>query len=325
MLDHTESGDLQGGRRRSCRWPPTPRARARSSTTRAGPSATTRSFPPAGRSTAACAGSRTWPPRLALTPGWTTHAHDEASAQVGRQPFRADDAGAPRCRSAPEAANPGRVRRACSTRGSSTSSPPSSPASCRCSRRCSSVAPPATYRIAGMKIARQPHRYSGRTAMHADETVFEPKPLDDPQSPLAFSMEGYQGAPPSPIVPRFWAPGWNSPQAINKLQHGPDQPLPGGDVGVRLIEPAEDVAAPHFLELPRRFRALGRGRACGPGASHLRLRGDERARRRASPSARREPYLGLSPGGAAALGLGEGRPGGRWRPYAASPCRCRSR
>ena len=77
-----------------------------------------------------------------------------------------------------------------------------------------SVAPPATYRVAGMEIARQPHRYSGRTAMHADETVFEPKPLDDLQSPLAFSMEGYQGAPPSPINPRFWAPGWNSAQAI---------------------------------------------------------------------------------------------------------------
>jgi hypothetical protein len=81
-----------------------------------------------------------------------------------------------------------------------------------------SVAPPATYRTKGMKIARQPHRYSGRTAMNAGETVFEPKPLDDPQSPLAFSMEGYQGQPPSPLISRYWSPGWNSVQALNKCQ-----------------------------------------------------------------------------------------------------------
>ena len=37
-----------------------------------------------------------------------------------------------------------------------------------------------TFRIDGQKIARQPPRYSGRTAMHADLTVFEPKPPDDP-------------------------------------------------------------------------------------------------------------------------------------------------
>ncbi len=120
-----------------------------------------------------------------------------------------------------------------------------------------SVAPLATHRVAGMRVARQSQRYSGRTAEHADQTVFEPKPLDDPQSPLAFSMEGYQGEPPSPIVPRFWAPGWNSAQAINKLQQGPDQPLPGGDVGVRLIEPADDAAVVHFLELPLPYTRAG--------------------------------------------------------------------
>ena len=168
-----------------------------------------------------------------------------------------------------------------------------------------SVAPPATYRVEGMKIARQPHRYSGRTAVHSDETVFEPKPLDDPQSPLAFSMEGYQGAPPSPIVPRFWAPGWNSPQAIIKLQRGPNRPLPGGDVGVRLIEPTENVETAHFLELPRAFARSGEGELVVP-VHHIFGSEEMSNRAQGIAACAPKPYLGLSPGGAGALGLNEG-------------------
>ena len=37
------------------------------------------------------------------------------------------------------------------------------------------IAPPAGFRIAGMKIPRQPHRYSGRTSMHSHISVHEPK------------------------------------------------------------------------------------------------------------------------------------------------------
>ncbi len=168
-----------------------------------------------------------------------------------------------------------------------------------------SVAPPATFRVAGMEIARKPHRYSGRTAEFADETVFEPKPLDDPQSPLAFSMEGYQGEPPSPIIPRFWAPGWNSPQAINKYQHGPDQPLPGGDVGVRLIEPADNMTIPHFLELPRPYTRSGEGDLVVP-VHHIF--GSEEMSSHAAGIAEcsPEPYLGLGRAGAEALGLDPG-------------------
>ena len=74
------------------------------------------------------------------------------------------------------------------------------------------VAPPATFRIAGQKIARQHQRFSGRTAMTANIDVSEPKPPDDPDSALAFSMEGFQGQPPPALIPRFWSPGWNSIQ-----------------------------------------------------------------------------------------------------------------
>jgi NADH-quinone oxidoreductase subunit G len=168
-----------------------------------------------------------------------------------------------------------------------------------------SVAPPATYRVAGMEIARQPHRYSGRTSMHADETVFEPKPLDDLQSPLSFSMEGYQGAPPSPVIPRFWAPGWNSDQAINKLQHGPDQPLPGGDTGVRLIEPVETAAIPHFLELPRPFTRSGEGELVVP-VHHIFGSEEMSAHAPGIAECSPQPYLGLGLGEADALGLAEG-------------------
>ena len=74
--------------------------------------------------------------------------------------------------------------------------------------------------------------------MDANLNVSEPAPPDDPDSSLAFSMEGYQGVPPSPLIPFFWSPGWNSIQALNKFQQEVGGPLRGGDPGVRLIEPA---------------------------------------------------------------------------------------
>jgi NADH-quinone oxidoreductase subunit G len=116
------------------------------------------------------------------------------------------------------------------------------------------IAPPADYRIEGEKIPRQPHRYSGRAAMRANITVHEPKPPDDPDSPLSFSMEGYQGQPPSPLITRFWSPGWNSVQALNKFQSEVGGPLRGGDPGQRLIEPAPVERPPYFNGAPRAFQ-----------------------------------------------------------------------
>jgi NADH-quinone oxidoreductase subunit G len=40
--------------------------------------------------------------------------------------------------------------------------------------------------------------------------VSELKPPGDPDSPLAFSMEGDGEPPPSALIPRFWKAGWNS-------------------------------------------------------------------------------------------------------------------
>ena len=80
------------------------------------------------------------------------------------------------------------------------------------------AAPSASYRMAGAKVPREPHRYSGRTSMLANISVHEPKPPDDPDSPLSFSMEGNPDQPPSALLPFFWTPGWNSIQAVNKFQ-----------------------------------------------------------------------------------------------------------
>jgi len=107
------------------------------------------------------------------------------------------------------------------------------------------AAPPASWRDrTGAKIARQPHRYSGRTAETANRDVFEPPPPDDPDSPFAFTMQGFQGQPPPALVPRFWYSGWNSVQALNRFQIEVGGPLRGGSVGKRLIEPG--AGAPPF-------------------------------------------------------------------------------
>jgi NADH-quinone oxidoreductase subunit G len=113
--------------------------------------------------------------------------------------------------------------------------------------------PSADFRIAGQRIARQPHRYSGRTAMFANRTVHEPKPASDPDSPLAFTMEGFHGPAPAALVHEFWAPGWNSIQSVNKFQIEIAGPLQGGDPGRRLIEPADGASFSYFAEVPAAF------------------------------------------------------------------------
>ncbi|KYP97615.1 NADH dehydrogenase, partial [Sodalis-like endosymbiont of Proechinophthirus fluctus] len=81
------------------------------------------------------------------------------------------------------------------------------------------AAPDASFRIHGQKLAREPHRYSGRTAMLANISVHEPRVPQDQDTMFAFSMEG-NNAPQAPRqqVAFAWAPGWNSPQAWNKFQ-----------------------------------------------------------------------------------------------------------
>ncbi|MFW6097314.1 MAG: molybdopterin-dependent oxidoreductase, partial [Chloroflexota bacterium] len=117
------------------------------------------------------------------------------------------------------------------------------------------LTPPAEFRLVEQKVPRQPHRYSGRTAMRAHINVSEPKPPEDADAPMNFSMEGFKGQPPGSLLPRYWAPGWNSVQALNKFQQEVGGPLRGGDPGVRLIEPTEDAAHSYFGPAPESFSA----------------------------------------------------------------------
>lgn len=125
------------------------------------------------------------------------------------------------------------------------------------------VAPHADYRIEGLKVAREPRRYSGRTAMRAQISVHEPKQPVDVDSALTFSMEGYVGPQKaSALIPFAWAPGWNSPQSWNKYQDQVGGHLKGGDAGVRLFDqlpkrPSRSYVAPNVSLTPEgQFKLL---------------------------------------------------------------------
>ncbi|MEZ2902907.1 NADH-quinone oxidoreductase subunit NuoG [Acinetobacter terrestris] len=134
------------------------------------------------------------------------------------------------------------------------------------------VAPDAGYRVHGLKIAREPRRYSGRTAMRAPLSVHEPKQPIDIDSALTFSMEGYVGnQTPSSLVPFAWSAGWNSPQAWNKFQDKVGGHLKGGDSGVRLFDrlqkrPARTFVAPTpVVAHPESFRLVPMHHIFGSG------------------------------------------------------------
>lgn len=117
------------------------------------------------------------------------------------------------------------------------------------------AAPDATFRIRGQKLARSPHRYSGRTAMLADVSVHEQRQPQDIDTAFAFSMEGNNSPyAPRQQIPFAWAPGWNSPQAWNKFQAEVGGKLRFGDPGVRLIETV-DGGLNYFDAIPTAFTA----------------------------------------------------------------------
>jgi NADH-quinone oxidoreductase subunit G len=110
------------------------------------------------------------------------------------------------------------------------------------------AAPEADYRITGLKIARQPRRYSGRTAIRAPISVHEPMQPKDLDTGLTFSMEGYSGKEtPSSMIPFASAAGWNSPQAWNKYQDKVGGHLKNGDPGVRLFDHLERLATRQYV------------------------------------------------------------------------------
>ena len=105
-----------------------------------------------------------------------------------------------------------------------------------CMAKIIEVAPNADYRLQDMKIPRQTPRFSGRTSMQANINVSEPKPPQDENSALAFSMEGSKSIPPAELTSFYWSPGWNSMQASNKYLKDLNNALKGRDPGIRIFE-----------------------------------------------------------------------------------------
>jgi NADH-quinone oxidoreductase subunit G len=165
-----------------------------------------------------------------------------------------------------------------------------------------SVLQVAPSRKAVGKIAREPNRYSGRTAMLANISVHEPKPPDDPDSALAFSMESDPGLAPPSLNPFFWAPGWNSIQAVNKFQSEIGGPLRGGDPGIRLIEPSSTQSWHYYSAVPEAFRPQQDRWLLVP---IFHIFGSEELSRHAQGIAQLapRPYLALNPMEASLLGV----------------------
>ena len=165
-------------------------------------------------------------------------------------------------------------------------------------------APLATFRINGQKIARQPMRFSGHTSMHANRSVSELPPTTDPDTPLAFSMEGSERQPPAALVNRYWAPGWNSVQSLNRFQEEVAGPLRGGSEGVRLFTA---VAGDHacFGTIPLAFGVEDDAWRVLP-IYHIFGSEELSAQSPAIAARTPQPYLALNPDDAAKLGLVEG-------------------
>ncbi|ENF34298.1 NADH dehydrogenase (quinone), G subunit [Escherichia coli P0304816.14] len=167
------------------------------------------------------------------------------------------------------------------------------------------AAPDATFRIRGQKLAREPHRYSGRTAMRANISVHEPRQPQDIDPMFTFSMEGNnQPTAHRSQVPFAWAPGWNSPQAWNKFQDEVGGKLRFGDPGVRLFETSEN-GLDYFTSVPARFQPQdGKWRI----APYYHLFGSDELSQRAPVFQSRmpQPYIKLNPADAAKLGVNAG-------------------
>ena len=123
------------------------------------------------------------------------------------------------------------------------------------------LTPGENYNFAGLKAPRQPHRYSGRTAMRANINVHEPKQEQDEDGVMVYSMEGVPAIKDAAVFNSPWAPGWNSNQSLFKFQEFAGGPLKQGSHGVRLLtstaaakswyaQSAESKAADGFKVFP---------------------------------------------------------------------------
>ena len=171
------------------------------------------------------------------------------------------------------------------------------------------VAPGAGFRVAAdSKIPRQPHRYSGRTAMRADVSVHEPKTTVDRETPFSYSMEGLNtGEQPGAVLPYVWSPGWNSNQSVFKFQQEVAGALAGGDPGARLIGANGESRNERYEDVPPPRRVdVSNGTFVAARVSYV-FGGDELSAASAPILERTPaPYVLLNPDDARRLGVADG-------------------
>ncbi|MDG1024346.1 MAG: NADH-quinone oxidoreductase subunit NuoG [Gammaproteobacteria bacterium] len=157
--------------------------------------------------------------------------------------------------------------------------------------------------IAGMKVPRQSHRYSGRTAMIANVNVHEPKQMEDKESIMSFSMEGISAQKDPSIMASPWAPKWTSNQSISKFQDEVNGELKQGHVGSLLFEKTDSGA---YFDVP--------AATVQPSGKQLHLAlsyqifGSDELSARAEPIRERmtDAYVGICPEDAERRGLAQG-------------------
>ena len=167
------------------------------------------------------------------------------------------------------------------------------------------AAPDHLFRNVGVKIPRQPHRYSGRTAMRADISVHEPKQPEDEESSLAFSMEGLNQSQPGSLLPYVWAPGWNSNQSLHKFQSEVGGPLKGGTAGARILLPSTNPGNVPAPDIPA-TSAPGNGRWLLVARQRIFGSDELSAMSPAIAELVEPPSIEISSSDAAALGVIEG-------------------
>jgi len=119
-------------------------------------------------------------------------------------------------------------------------------------------------------------------------------------------MEGYKGRPPAELIPRYWAPGWNSVQSLNKFQEEVGGLLIGGSPGLSLIEMSGSVGSSYFDEIPPAFESRSHVYLTVP---LYHIFGSEELSRLSPPILERSPaaYVALNPVLAERIGLEPGQ------------------
>lgn len=118
-------------------------------------------------------------------------------------------------------------------------------------------------------------------------------------------MEGSERQPPAALINRYWSPGWNSVQSLNRFQEEVGGPLRGGSGGVRLLATVADDRT-YFQTIPATFTAKNDSWRMVP-IYHIFGSEELSAQSPAIAARAPRPYLALNPADAAKLGFSEGQ------------------